>query len=129
MLKKLLNNTVFMVSASIIFVLVIIGAIFPGAFGRISNLLYNVMTDSFSWFYLITVFVITVFLLFLAISKFGAIKLGPDNDKPEFSFVSWIAMLFSAGFGAGLVFWGVAEPMSHFLDTPLSGVAPQSEEA
>jgi len=129
MIKKLLSNFVFMASASIIFILVIIGALFPNGFGRVSNLLYNIMTDNFSWFYLMTVFVITVFLLFLAISKFGSIRLGPDKEKPEFSFVSWIAMLFSAGFGAGLVFWGVAEPMSHFLDTPLSGVAPQSEEA
>ncbi len=70
------------------------------------------------------------FLLFIpAFSKYGNIKLGRDGEKAEYSLFAWICMLFSAGFGVGIVFWGVAEPLSHFSSPPLAGVEPQSAEA
>ena len=68
-----------------------------------------------------------VFCIWLFFSKFRNIKLGDDNSKPEFSNISWFAMLFSAGIGIGLVFWGVSEPLMHYLN-PL-GMTGGTEEA
>lgn len=127
--KRILRNTVFIISAAIILLLVILGAVMPGRFGSISGRLYDFTTTNFGWFYLIAVFAIIVFLIGLAISKYGAIRLGGEKERPEFPFFTWIGMLFSAGFGAGLVFWGVAEPMSHFFTPPFEGVIGQTEDA
>src|SRR5256885_5858816 len=59
-----------------------------------------------------------VFLIFVASSRFGDIRLGPDDAEPEFSFISWTAMLFAAGMGIGLMYFGVGEPLQHFLKPP-----------
>lgn len=69
-----------------------------------------------------------LFLLIVAFSRFGKVRLGNDDDKPEYSTVSWFAMLFGAGMGVGLVFWGVAEPLSHYI-APMAGIEPLTEEA
>ena len=126
--KKLLKNPVFIVSAAAILLLVLIGAIVPIPFGEVAGTLFNFTTINFGWFYLLAVFIIILFLIIIAVSKYGSIRLGADSDRPEFPFFTWIGMLFSAGFGAGLVFWGVAEPMSHFFETPFDNPA-QTEEA
>ncbi|RLL46549.1 BCCT family transporter [Oceanobacillus piezotolerans] len=123
------KNPVFFVSAIIVTVLVIIGALFPVQFGEVAQTLFNFTTINFGWFYLLSVFVITLFLIVISISKYGKIKLGPSESKPEYPFFSWIGMLFSAGFGISIVFWGVAEPMSHYFDTPyhdLEGLTPEA---
>lgn len=112
-----------------IFVLVILGATIPVQFGNVAGSLFNYTTVNFGWFYLLAVFIIIIFLVGLAVSRYGAIRLGGDDERPEFPFFTWIAMLFSAGFGAGLVFWGVAEPMSHFFTSPVSAVESHTEEA
>ncbi|ARK21590.1 BCCT family transporter [Sporosarcina sp. P26b] len=127
--KKFWKNPVFSISAIFIFVLVVLGTVIPESFGKASERLYHFTTDNFGWFYLLTVFIIIVFLVGLAISKFGAIRLGGDTERPEYPFFTWIGMLFSAGFGVGLVFWGVAEPMSHYFKSPMAGVEAQTEEA
>jgi glycine betaine transporter len=127
--EKILGNTVFLVSAAVILLLVILGAVMPNRFGETAGALFGFTTVNFGWFYLLAVFVIILFLIGLAVSKYGAIRLGGDDDRPQFSFFTWIGMLFSAGFGAGLVFWGIAEPMSHFFSTPFSGVEGQTEQA
>src|SRR5690554_4025309 len=119
---KVWRNPVFLVSSTIIFILVLIGVIMPNAFGHVANILYEFTTVDFGWFYLLTVFLIVVFLIGLAISKYGAIRLAGEGEKPEYPFFTWIGMLFSAGFGVGLVFWGVAEPMSHFFTPPFENV-------
>ncbi|MDR0224847.1 MAG: BCCT family transporter [Burkholderiaceae bacterium] len=72
----------------------------------------------FDWFYAVAVTAFLVFLVFVASSRFGDIRLGPDDAKPEFSFVSWTAMLFAAGMGIGLMYFGVGEPLQHFLKPP-----------
>ncbi|MDS9109487.1 BCCT family transporter, partial [Streptococcus pneumoniae] len=126
--KKLLKNPVFIISTAVILLLVVAGAFMPIRFGEIAGTLFNFTTLNFGWFYLLAVFIITLFLIIIAISKYGSIRLGADSDRPEFPFFTWIGMLFSAGFGAGLVFWGVAEPMSHFFTTPF-GTEGQTEEA
>ncbi|ANU24386.1 BCCT family transporter [Planococcus donghaensis] len=121
--KEFLKNPVFIVSAAVILILVILGAITPVKFGEVAGRLFSFTTLNFGWFYLLAVFIITLFLIAIALSKFGRIRLGPDDDRPEFPFFTWIGMLFSAGFGAGLVFWGVAEPMSHFFTSPVGSDA------
>lgn len=127
--RKFWKNPVFLVSSIVILILVVLGAMFNEPFGAVADRLYTFTTVKFGWFYLLTVFVLIVFLIGLAISKFGAIRLGGDEERPEYPFFTWIGMLFSAGFGVGLVFWGVAEPMSHYFTSPMSGVEGQSESA
>ncbi|MGB6409486.1 MAG: BCCT family transporter [Planococcus donghaensis] len=127
--KELLKNPVFIVSATVILILVILGAVTPVKFGEVAGRLFSFTTLNFGWFYLLAVFIITLFLIAIALSKFGRIRLGPDDDRPEFPFFTWIGMLFSAGFGAGLVFWGVAEPMSHFFTSPVGSEALTPEAA
>lgn len=70
------------------------------------------------WFYAVSVTLFLVFLIFVASSRFGDIRLGPDDAEPEFSFISWTAMLFAAGMGIGLMYFGVGEPLQHFLKPP-----------
>lgn len=127
--KKFWKNPVFTISASVIFILVVLGATIPVKFRHVADILYDFTTINFGWFYLLTVFIIVVFLAGLAISKYGAIRIGGDDERPDFPFFTWIGMLFSAGFGVGLVFWGVAEPMSHYFTSPIRGVESQSEQA
>ena len=64
----------------------------------------------------------------MAVSKFGKIRLGENDSKPEYSNISWFAMLFCAGMGVGLVFWGISEPLSHYLN-PISSVTPSSKDS
>ncbi|WP_339195700.1 BCCT family transporter [Solibacillus sp. FSL R5-0449] len=126
---KYFSNTVFTVSAAFILICVIFGSVAPDAFSNIATYLFNLTTDYFGWFYLLSVFIIIVFLLVLAISKFGKIRLGGKDARPEFKFHTWIALLFAAGLGIGLVFWGVAEPMSHYFKTPFNDVQAQTTDA
>ena len=127
--RKFWRNPVFSISAAVILVLVVLGASIPVKFGAVAGTLYDFTTKNFGWFFLLTVFLIIVFLTVLAISKYGAIRIGGDDERPDYPFFTWIGMLFSAGFGVGLVFWGVAEPMSHYFISPMQGIEPQSEEA
>ncbi|WP_100403694.1 BCCT family transporter [Bacillus sp. FJAT-42315] len=129
MFHKVWKNPVFVISASMICVFVLLGSLVPTRFGDVAGELFTMTTMNFGWFYLLAVFVMVVFLIGLAMSKYGNIRLGGQEEKPEFPFFTWIGMLFSAGFGAGLVFWGVAEPMSHFFSTPFAGVEQQTQEA
>ena len=70
------------------------------------------------WFYVLVVNLVLFFVFWLLMSRFGNVKLGKDDDTPDFSTFSWICMLFSAGLGSGLIYWGVAEPMYHIQDNP-----------
>ena len=74
----------------------------------------------FAWFYLLSVAVFFILLIVIAASRFGEIRLGSDDARPEFSFTSWLAMLFAAGMGIGLLYFGVAEPMMHYVSPPLA---------
>lgn len=127
--KEVWKNPVFSISAVVILLLVILGATIPHQFGDFAKYLFVLTTVNFGWFYMLAVFGIILFLIGLTFTKYGAIRLGGDDEKPEFSFFSWVAMLFSAGFGVGLVFWGVAEPMSHFFNSPVAGVEAQTQQA
>ena len=80
--------------------------------------LQAVIVDTASWFYVLIVTLIAVIVVYLALSRFGDIKLGPDHAEPAYSYMSWFAMLFSAGIGIGMMFYGIAEPVMHFLAPP-----------
>jgi choline/glycine/proline betaine transport protein len=84
------------------------------------------------WFYVLVVNIILFFVFWLLMSRYGDVKLGKDDDTPDFSTFSWICMLFSAGLGSGLIYWGVAEPMYHIQDSPFltrDEIAPNTMEA
>ncbi|MBO0368123.1 BCCT family transporter [Pseudomonas putida] len=84
---------------------------------------------NFGWFFVLTSTLFVIFVLWLAASRYGRIPLGRDGEVPEFRTVSWVAMMFSAGMGIGLMFFGVAEPLSHYMTPPPGSAAPQSNEA
>lgn len=122
-----INKTVFYTSALLIFILVIVAAIFPELTDRNVKLLQQQIFNYASWFYILAVALILLSVIFIGISRYGDIKLGPDHAQPDFSYHSWFAMLFSAGMGIGLMFFGVAEPVMHFLSPPLG--IPETNEA
>ncbi|WP_047238051.1 glycine betaine uptake BCCT transporter [Chromobacterium subtsugae] len=105
------------------------GALAPEHMAAATGQWLSFTISRFGWFYLLSVFGFLVFALYLAFGRFGHIRLGKEDEEPEFSRLSWFAMLFSAGMGIGLVFWGVAEPISHFAAPASAGTAPQSADA
>lgn len=116
------------ISIVIILAFVLWGALVPNKLADSATSLFDFSINNFGWFFLISTFGILLFAFYLAFSKYGRIKLGKDEDEPEYSTASWFAMLFSAGMGIGLVFWGVSEPLSHFLSPP-EGASVASIEA
>ena len=123
--KKL--SSVFTYSIIITAIVVLLGAIFPTQFNEIGTNITGWITEYFGWYYMIIVALMIFFCVFLIFSPIGKLKLGQPEDKPEFNTISWFAMLFSAGMGIGLVFWGAAEPISHFVSPPSGD--PQSATA
>ncbi|WP_336956152.1 choline BCCT transporter BetT [Acinetobacter johnsonii] len=90
----------------------------PSGFEALTKHLNQWIIDSFSWFYVLAVAFFLILLIFIAFSDMGKIKLGPDHSLPEYSSGSWFAMLFTAGMGIGLMFFGVAEPVMHYVNPP-----------
>lgn len=129
--KLEINPPVFFGSAILILAFVIFGASFSDLASSVFNSVQSWIVDTFGWFYLLSVAVFLIFSLSLAISSFGAIKLGPDHSEPDYGYVSWFAMLFSAGMGIGLLFFGVAEPIMHFTSPPVGegGTTAAAREA
>jgi glycine betaine transporter len=121
------DNSVFFISLAVVFIVVLLGILAPTGFEKYANKALSFVVEDFGWFFMLTMSTLVVFAIWLATSKYGQIKLGPDDSKPDYNLVSWFAMLFSAGMGIGLVFWGVAEPLNHFV-APL-GLEPGSTEA
>lgn len=119
---------VFRVSIALLAVLVAAGVLAPDAFNAsIQSVLVPTLAHA-GWLYLLIVFAALLFLLYLCFGRFAQLRIGGDDAEPEFSRLSWLSMLFAAGMGIGLVFWGAAEPLSHYLHPP-EGLAPQSQEA
>ncbi len=121
-------NSVFAVSLAIILLIVIWCVAFPSSYQSVADFTYAFLTGKFGWFYNVSMGAFLFFCIWLSVSKYGKIKLGQDDSKPEYSNVSWFAMLFSAGMGIGLIFWGVAEPLNHFM-APLNAKAGTPEAA
>lgn len=109
------KNSVFIVSLAITAFVVAFGYFKQAEFAKTMTALFNFLVGDFSWLYLFSMFVFVAFALCMAFGKYGSVKLGPDDSKPEYSTFSWFAMLFGAGMGIGLVFWGVAEPLNHYV--------------
>ncbi|WP_081994961.1 glycine betaine uptake BCCT transporter [Deinococcus radiopugnans] len=115
-------------SVAIIAAFVLWGLLNPAGLGTAAEAAVAWTTGTFGWYYLLAVLGFLLFCGFLAFSRYGGIRLGRDDEQPEFSTLSWFAMLFSAGMGIGLVFYGVAEPVSHYL-VPPGGLTPETPEA
>ncbi|WP_018981942.1 BCCT family transporter [Salinimonas chungwhensis] len=113
-----LNKRVFISSSLVILALMIFAASGPERAGRIFQSAQDSIVANGSWFYVMTVALILIFVVFLGVSRFGELRLGPDHAKPEFSLPTWISMLFAAGMGIGLMFFGVAEPIMHYQNPP-----------
>ncbi len=112
------KHIVFGISLCIVFLLILAGVMIPEKLDAWTVQLHASIIRNFGWAYLLSAFIFLVFSLFMAFSKYGNIKLGSDHEKPRFSYFGWFSMLFAAGMGIGLIFWGVAEPMSHYLNPP-----------
>ncbi|MGX4640404.1 BCCT family transporter [Massilia sp. SYSU DXS3249] len=115
-------------SAGFILLVVLWGIVAPDSMSAVLDTMLALLTRNFGWFYLWVVLGLVVFAAFVAFSRYGNLKLGGDEEEPEFGIGSWFAMLFAAGMGIGLVFWGVAEPVSHYAAAP-PGTAERTPEA
>jgi len=122
-MKKLLGDvdaTIFGGAAVIYLILFIFILSAPSIAEKVITSLLNFALNQLGWIYLLSFSLIFIFLIILAFSRFGKIKLGKPEDKPEYSMMSWISMLFCAGLGIGLVFFGTYEPVSHYYHSPFA---------
>ena len=119
MVKRfVINAPVFFGALFVIGLFLAIGIGFPSQAEEIFGSLQAGILTNFGWLYLLTVGIVLAAMLLLCLSRYGTLKLGPDDASPDFSFLSWIAMLFAAGMGIGLMFYGVGEPMTHYMVPP-----------
>lgn len=125
--KSSYNPYVFFGSLIVLSVMVIYVSIFRVQAQAQMDMAKAWINTNFGWFYVLTVAVILITAVFLFFSRYGDIKLGPDHSKPTYSTTSWLSMLFAAGMGIGLMFWGVSEPIVHFLSPP--DAKPETIEA
>ena len=124
---KELDKTVFYSSLLFTAPFVFMGLFAPKKLAAVSNSLVTTICDIFQSTYLLGVTGFLIFCIAIAFSPWGKIKLGADDERPEFSTFSWFCMLFSAGMGIGLLFWSIAEPMSHLTAPPTSALTQQPE--
>ncbi|MDZ7780554.1 MAG: BCCT family transporter [Gemmatimonadota bacterium] len=117
---------VFVPAAFIVVVFALLGAVFPDTLAEAFAALQGSIVEGLGWFYKLAVSVFLVFVVWLALSRHGKKRLGPDDARPDFGVFSWFAMLFSAGMGIGLLFFSVAEPISHFGVSPPPGAPAEA---
>lgn len=117
------------ISAGLIGLVVLWGLASPATLDTAVNGALATITRNFGWLYLWVVLGLVLLALVLAFSRYGDLKLGDEDDEPQFSIGAWFSMLFAAGMGIGLVFWGVAEPLSHYATTPPGYVTGTPEAA
>ena len=122
-----IDPVVFWVAAGISALFVLWGVFFTENLSAVASAVLGFLIDSFGWVFVLATFAFLVFVVFLAFSRYGKIKLGQDDDEPEFRTSSWVAMMFSVGMGIGLMFYGVAEPISH-MSAPPNGLAKAGTE-
>ncbi|MGB6105301.1 MAG: choline BCCT transporter BetT [Pusillimonas sp.] len=118
-MKTTLHPPVFFTSAIFTLIIVIFTIAMPETAESAFDATQSWILDNASWFYILVVAIILLSVVFLALSRYGDIKLGPDHSQPDYRDVTWFAMLFSAGMGIGLMFFGVAEPVMHFVSPPV----------
>lgn len=113
-----INRPVFFGALAIVGLFLAVAVAFPSEADDIFRNLQAGILTRFGWLYLLAVGIVLAAMLLICLSRFGNLKLGPDDSTPDFSFVSWIAMLFAAGMGIGLMFYGVGEPITHYMTPP-----------
>ncbi len=123
------KHTVFTVSLTVTLIFVGAGIVAPGVLDDLSSRLHERVISSFGWFYMLSAFFFLLFSLYIAFSPYGRLRLGGENEKPQYSYFGWFSMLFAAGMGIGLIFWGTAEPLSHYLEPPAYISAGSGEAA
>jgi choline/glycine/proline betaine transport protein len=130
-LEEHTNPPVFITSAIVVLALVAFGAAAPGLLGSVATSILNFITGQFGWLLVISVTFFLVFCVWLMFSRYGKIRLGKDDERPEYGTLPWFAMLFTAGMGIGLVYFGVAEPVAHFTEPPMGegGTVAAAREA
>lgn len=126
-----INPPVFFSAAIITLLLVLYAVLVPENAGIVFPAVQAWVIDFAGWFYILAVALFLIFMIFLAVSGYGQIKLGPDHSEPDYSYTSWFAMLFSAGMGIGLMFFSVAEPVLHLMAPPIgeAGTVDAAREA
>ncbi|MFP7230888.1 glycine betaine uptake BCCT transporter [Bacillus subtilis] len=120
-------TSVFWISLFISVIFVMWGAFAPQNLDHVSSSIQSFLTDKFGWLYILSVAIFLIYSIYLIFSQYGKMKLGQQGDQPEYSRLSWFAMLFSAGMGIGVIFWGAAEPLIHFASPPQA--EPETKEA
>lgn len=120
---------VFLTTVGIIVAFVVITFAAGGWVGEVFGTASGWIMTNLGWFYIAGVTIFLLFLVWIAMSRFGHVRLGGDDEGPEHSTPAWFGMLFAAGIGTILMFWGVAEPISHFATPPRGGVEPGTAEA
>ncbi|WP_108501825.1 BCCT family transporter [Paracoccus indicus] len=123
------DPTIFFISAGLSLVFVILLVALPDQIGGAFSAGRAWIVTNLGWFFILAVNVWLGFLIYAAMSRHGHIRLGPRNSRPEYSNLSWFTMLFAGGIGTVLMFWGVAEPISHYKEPPLPGVDPFTLQA
>lgn len=125
------NGPVFFTSSIIIIISIILTLIYRESAETYFGEVQDYISNTGGWFFVLSVNIYLFFMLYLAFSKFGQLRIGGQSAKPEFKTISWFAMLFSAGMGIGLLFWSIAEPINHFMSPPLAegGTAAAAKEA
>ena len=116
------DRWVFGSAAAIVVGFVLWGALSPSGMGGATSDALTWLEKSFGWLFVMTTALFVIFSGYLALSRYGNLRLGPDDSEPEFSTFSWVSMMFATGMGIGLIFWGMAEPLTH-LNTPPMGMA------
>ncbi|MEH7179156.1 glycine betaine uptake BCCT transporter [Neobacillus vireti] len=112
------GNSVFIISLLLTLIFIIWGVFFTENLTKVTDIVYSGSIDYLGWFYLAATLFFVIFSVYLLFSKYGDIRLGKKTDRPDFNTASWLAMLFGAGMGIGIVYWGVAEPVTHYTTPP-----------
>lgn len=116
--NKFKENSVFILSLVLTLIFIIWGVFFTENLTKVTNAIYNGSIDYLGWVYIGATIFFVIFSIYLLFSKYGNIRLGRKNEKPDFNTGSWLAMLFGAGMGIGIVYWSVAEPITHYTAPP-----------
>ena len=122
-------GVVFYVTVAISAAFVLAGVFFTDPFSSALATVVGYITDYLGWLYMLMTAFFLAFAVWLALSRYGKIRLGQLDDRPEFGHFAWFAMLFQAGMGIGLVFWAVSEPLTHYVDPPLGLAKPETANA
>ena len=124
-----MNKVLFGSTAALIVAFIAWGILDPDSVGTVSSTMFAWAIENLGWLLNLVMILGLAVMTYLAFSRFGRIKLGKDDEEPEFALFSWVAMMFGAGIGVGIFFFGPSEPLSHYLTPPPHSVDPETPEA